>query len=136
MAFKDAFAKARKAGKKEFSWGGKRYNTKLKSETSGGSSNSTKGGTASRKTNSSPSDAIANSVAKRNSKTASAERGKTRYQEAGGMAARSSMGFAPEPKGSPTEKKMAFGEAFSTARKGGRKTFTWNGKSYNTKLKK
>ena len=33
--FKDAFATARKAGKKEFTWKGKKYNTKLKSGTSG-----------------------------------------------------------------------------------------------------
>ncbi len=31
--FGDAFAAARKAGKKEFTWNGKRYNTKLKEET-------------------------------------------------------------------------------------------------------
>ncbi len=32
-SFSKAFAAARKAGKKEFTWNGKRYNTKLKSET-------------------------------------------------------------------------------------------------------
>lgn len=31
-SFKEAFAAARKAGKKEFSWNGKSYNTKLKEE--------------------------------------------------------------------------------------------------------
>ena len=31
-SFKEAFAAARKAGKKEFSWNGNRYNTKLKEE--------------------------------------------------------------------------------------------------------
>lgn len=33
-SFKEAFATARKAGKKEFTWQGKKYNTKLKEETS------------------------------------------------------------------------------------------------------
>ena len=33
-SFKEAFAAARKSGKKEFSWNGKKYNTKLKEEVS------------------------------------------------------------------------------------------------------
>lgn len=32
MTFKSAFAAARKAGKKEFSWNGKRYSTKLRED--------------------------------------------------------------------------------------------------------
>lgn len=32
-SFKKAFAAARKSGKKQFTWNGKRYNTKLKSDT-------------------------------------------------------------------------------------------------------
>lgn len=35
MNFKTAFAAARKAGKKEFTWNGKSYNTKLKEEVGG-----------------------------------------------------------------------------------------------------
>lgn len=37
-SFKEAFAAARKSGKKEFSWNGKKYNTKLKEETGVGKS--------------------------------------------------------------------------------------------------
>lgn len=37
MNFKEAFASARKAGKKEFTWNGKRYNTKYKEEVAGAS---------------------------------------------------------------------------------------------------
>ncbi len=36
--FKEAFAAARKSGKKEFTWNGKRYNTKVKGEGSSASS--------------------------------------------------------------------------------------------------
>ena len=38
-----------------------------------------------------------------------------------------------EPKQAP--KKQSFGQAFAAARKSGEKTFTFNGKKYNTKLK-
>lgn len=37
-SFKEAFASARKAGKKEFTWNGKRYHTRLKEETKKSSS--------------------------------------------------------------------------------------------------
>ena len=40
--FKEAFAAARKSGKKEFSWQSKKYNTKLKEETSSAPASSKK----------------------------------------------------------------------------------------------
>jgi hypothetical protein len=43
-------------------------------------------------------------------------------------------GFTPTEDLNPKEKKQSFGEAFKAARSSGESTFTWNGKSYGTKL--
>jgi hypothetical protein len=42
---------------------------------------------------------------------------------------------APPGEKKVEEKKLTFNEAFSNAKKSGKTTFTWNGKSYNTKTK-
>lgn len=47
-SFKESFAAARKAGKKEFTWNGKKYNTKLKGGSSTKKKASTGGGKASK----------------------------------------------------------------------------------------
>ena len=107
--FKQAFAEARKYGRKEFTWKGKKYSSARKDG---------------KKLPNSPLTKVKKKVKKIAKKVVDPygviPKGKKVYRKI-----KKKLGY----------KEGGFKEDFAAARKAGKKTFTWKGKSYNTRIK-
>jgi len=154
MTFKEAFAKASKAGKKTFMWNGERYTTEK------ASASAPKTSPRPKKPSGAPAGKRAAAKARK-----TADEVKSKYGPGGSRSKRS-----PRPQPRPTDpdkiKKIArkqqirkwqeqekedrikrapksekgksdmtFKEAFAKARKAGKKTFMWKGDKYTTEVK-
>ena len=151
MTFKEAFAKADAAGRKTFTWNGKKYTTEKASGSAPKSSprpKSPKPGARGQAQGRATSDRVAKNITDRKTKAdqlklqgsspkpkaKSARRKTIESWEASQKKDR--LASAPtKASGSSGADGLTFKEAFAKARKAGKKDFKWKGKSYNTKTK-